>query len=164
MKKNIAVVGCGYWGKNLTRVFNSIGALKTVFDSAEEGRETARKVAPGIDVVDRLEQILQDPKIEAVAIASPAESHANVAAECLNAGKHGFVEKPLALSVEDGKQIISLASKSKKILMIGHILNYHPALIKLKELIDQGDLGNIQYISSNRMNFGKLRREENILW
>ncbi len=109
-------------------------------------------------------KIWEDKDIDAVVIATPASTHYLVAKQALLSGKHVFVEKPIALSIKEGEELVNLAQSQKKVLMVGHILNYHSAVIKLKKLIDQGDLGRIEYIYSNRLNIGKLRREENILW
>ncbi len=160
----VAVAGCGYWGRNLVRVFHSIGALRRICEPDSTGKKVARSIAPSIPVVERFDQLLRDPQVEAVIIATPAESHARLASEALRAGKHVFIEKPLALSVKEGEELLALSRRLKRTVMVGHILSYHPAVMKLKELIDSGELGKIQYINSNRLNFGKVRQEENILW
>jgi UDP-2-acetamido-3-amino-2,3-dideoxy-glucuronate N-acetyltransferase len=111
-----------------------------------------------------MEQILTDPEVTGVAIATPAETHSALVQQALLAGKDVLVEKPLCLSVEEGRRLVALASEKQRVLMVGHLLWYHPAVLRLKELIEQGELGRIQYIYSNRLNLGKIRREENILW
>ncbi len=107
---------------------------------------------------------MNDKTIKAVVLSTPAESHYYLAKQSLCAGKDVFPEKPLALTVENGMELVELAQKTKKILMVGHLLEYHPVVNKLKEYVEKGELGKIQYIYSNRLNLGKVRKEENILW
>lgn len=160
----VAVFGCGHWGKNLVRNFNSLGALAAVADLSPAGRATAAQVAPGIPVHDNLDAILADREIAGVVVATPAETHAEIVGRALTAGKDVLCEKPLALRYEDAKRVNDLAHANERILMVGHILEYHPAIKRLQELIVDGQLGKIRYIYSNRTNLGKVRREENILW
>jgi len=160
---SVTVIGCGYWGKNLTRNFYQLNALDMVCDLTEQGRRTAAEVAPGVRVVDTLEDVLASAT-PAVVIATPAETHYPVVAAALRAGKDVFVEKPLALTFEQGAELVQLAAEQKRILMVGHVLEYHPAIQRLHEIIHSGQLGRIHYIYSNRLSLGKIRREENILW
>jgi predicted dehydrogenase len=157
------VVGCGYWGKNLVRNFGRLDALAAVCDATESGRATASGIAPQVPVVGELEEVLQSD-VSGVVIATPAETHYEVASRALRAGKDVFVEKPLALTYEQGAALVRLAEESKAVLMVGHVLEYHPAIVRLRELIASGELGRVRYVSSNRLNLGKVRREENILW
>jgi predicted dehydrogenase len=159
----VAVLGCGYWGKNLVRNFHALGALAAVVDVSPQGRETAAQVAPGV-AIRELDAVLDDPAISGVVIGTPAETHAQLAERALTAGKDVLCEKPLALRYEDARRVHDLALARGRILMVGHILEYHPAVRKLQELITLGQLGRIRYIYSNRTNLGKVRREENILW
>jgi predicted dehydrogenase len=160
----VAVVGCGYWGRNLVRVFHSLGALRVVCESAADGIDVARKLAPDVRIEEHFAQVLADPQVEAVVIATPAETHARLAAEALVAGKHVLVEKPLALTYRDGAHLVQQADAAGLVLMVGHILEYHPAVIELVRRVRNDELGQLQYIYSNRLNLGKVRREENILW
>jgi predicted dehydrogenase len=160
----IAVVGCGYWGKNLVRNFDRLGALAMVCDSTVEGRRQAAEIAPHIVVAAGLDAALAGPEVRGVVIATPAETHYGLVMEALLAGKDVFVEKPLALSHEQCVTLVKLAEQRKRILMVGHVLEYHPAVVKLVALVRSGALGRIQYIYSNRLSLGKVRREENILW
>jgi len=160
----IAVVGCGYWGKNLVRNFHQLGALAGVCDITEPGRATATTIAPDVPVVSTTSQVFQRNGITGVVIATPAETHFAVTKEALEAGKDVFVEKPLALTVEQGAYLVRMAHARNRILMVGHVLEYHPAIVRLSELVQQGELGKVQYIYSNRLSLGKIRREENILW
>jgi UDP-2-acetamido-3-amino-2,3-dideoxy-glucuronate N-acetyltransferase len=164
MKKNIAVVGAGYWGKNLVRVFYELGALNTICDVDKELGSKYKLQFQNIKFIDSFKNLLNDSSLEAVAIATPADYHYQMVKEALLSKKHVFVEKPLALKVEQGEELVSLAKKQGLVLMVGHILRYHPAIKKLKELVSTGELGKIQYIYSNRLNIGKIRSEENILW
>jgi UDP-2-acetamido-3-amino-2,3-dideoxy-glucuronate N-acetyltransferase len=160
---NIAVIGCGYWGKNIVRNFYEMGALRRVCDTCvqtvKEVRERYQVPASAV-----LDDILNDPLVEGVAIAAPAVTHYDLVTRCLLAGKHVFAEKPLALHLEEGRRLVALAHSQNRRLMVGHILQYHPAILRLKALIDQGELGRIKYIYSSRLNLGKLRTEEDILW
>ncbi len=164
MSAKIAVLGCGYWGKNLVRNFHSLGALAAVADPSAQGRATATQIAPNIPIHDSLDAVLADKSISGVVIATPAETHADLCTRAIEAGKDVLCEKPLALRYEDARRVTDLARARERILMVGHILEYHPAIRKLQELIADGQLGKIRYIYSNRTNLGKVRREENILW
>ncbi len=160
----VAVVGSGYWGKNLVRNFSQLGALAAVVDSDPERRAAMREAYPGTAVLDSLAAVLDDPEIAAVAISTPAETHAALVAAALRKGKHVFVEKPLCLDMEEGVELVRRAEEDGLTLMVGHLLQYHPAVRRLKALVDDGQLGRLQYIHSNRLNLGKFRSEENILW
>ncbi|MGH7230763.1 MAG: Gfo/Idh/MocA family oxidoreductase [Nitrospiraceae bacterium] len=160
----VAVVGSGYWGKNLVRNFAGLGALGAVCDSHEDTLAAFRTQYPTCRCLSAYSDVLRDESLGAVAIATPAETHATLVREALLANKDVFVEKPLCLSIEEGEALVKLAKERRRILMVGHLLWYHSAILKLKEFIDNGELGRIQYIYSNRLNLGKIRREENILW
>jgi UDP-2-acetamido-3-amino-2,3-dideoxy-glucuronate N-acetyltransferase len=162
-KPQIAVLGSGYWGKNLVRNFHALGTLRCVCDVREEARRQASQQY-GVRTSQDPGSILQDSTIDAVAIAAPAVEHFALAKRALLAGKDVFVEKPLSLHVDEGRELVDLARAHNRILMVGHILEYHPAIQALKMLIQGGQLGKIQYIYSSRLNLGKLRTEENILW
>src|SRR5712671_3432542 len=162
MPMPVAVIGCGYWGRNLVRNFAELGALAAICDpdQATASQLSARYGAP----VTVLEPMLRDPAIAGVAIAAPAAQHAALATAALEAGKHVFVEKPLALTVPEAEGLCTLAAQRGRVLMVGHLLQYHPAFIALRELVRDGALGRLQYLYSNRLNLGKVRREEDILW
>ena len=163
MNTKVAVVGSGYWGKNLVRVFYELGVLHLVCDVRQE---VLSEIEAGyaVPTTGRLDRILDDPEIDAVVISAPAAEHFKLAHRCLRADKDVFVEKPLALRAREGAELVELANQRGRILMVGHILQYHPAILELKHRICSGDLGNIQYLYSSRLNLGKLRNEENILW
>src|SRR5690349_7879277 len=160
----IACIGAGYWGKNLVRNFTALGALAWVCEPDPLQRAQLAAAYPTARFTDAVDHILADSEVAGVAIATPAETHSELARRALLAGKDVLVEKPLSLSVEEGQQLVALACERQRVLMVGHLLWYHPAVLKLKELVEEGELGRIQYIYSNRLNLGKIRREENILW
>ncbi len=160
----IGLVGCGYWGRNIARNLHQMGLLGAVCDPSAKVLESVPKLYPGALATKSLADLLKSKEIDAIAIAAPAAQHAAIAKAALTAGKDVFVEKPLALDVKEAKALLDLARKKKRILMVGHILQYHPAIRQLKNLVDAGDLGDIQYVYSNRLNLGKIRHEENILW
>ncbi len=160
----VGLVGLGYWGQNILRNLHQIGILHTACDEDPRTLEERRAKFPGINYTISFEEVLKSEGVKAVAIATPAATHFHFVKQALMSAKDVFVEKPLALTVKEGQELIRLAEERGRILMVGHILQYHPAVIKLKEVISGGDLGKIQYIYSNRLNIGKLRTEENILW
>ena len=157
------MVGCGYWGKNLVRSFFALGALTEVCEVDERGRETAASLCPGIRITSSFDEVLEG-RSTALAIATPAQTHHRLARKALQAGKDVFVEKPLALTVAEGSELVQLAKRDSRILMVGHVLEYHPAVRALLNLMETGELGRLQYIYSNRLSLGKIRQEENILW
>jgi len=162
----VGVVGLGYWGPNLARNFDGLPGceLTWVCDASQEARE---RVAPSLRdarVTAELDELLADPRLDAVALATPVPTHAELAARVLEAGKHCFVEKPLAERVADAERAVEAARAAQRVLMVGHLLEYHPGVLRLKEIADSGELGEIRYIYSNRLNLGVLREEENALW
>jgi UDP-2-acetamido-3-amino-2,3-dideoxy-glucuronate N-acetyltransferase len=159
----VGVVGCGYWGKNLVRNFHELGALATVCDT-DTGRLEEMRQKYSVPVTNQLEDLLAMPEVRALAIAAPAGQHYSIAKKAILAGKDVFVEKPLALRIQDGEELVDLAKRHSRILMVGHLLHYHPAITELKRLVKSGELGRVEYISSSRLNLGKLRTEEDILW
>lgn len=158
----VAVAGCGDWGKNLVRVFAELGALAMVCD-ADKTKATEQAQRFSVPMAN-WPAILTDPAVVAVAIAAPAVQHYRLAREALLANKHVFVEKPLALDAAEAEILCELAEAADRRLMVGHLLQYHPAFMGLKNLVTEGQLGHLQYVSSTRLNLGKFRREENILW
>ena len=160
--RTVAVVGCGYWGKNLIRNFGELGALHAVADT---DRSRAEAFADNLDVQAMdWSETLAASEVEAVVLATPAASHAAMAQEGLRAGKHVFVEKPLALKIDDALETIAVAHSVGRTLMVGHLLHYHPVFLKLRQMISAGELGRLQYLYSNRLNLGKIRREEDVFW
>jgi predicted dehydrogenase len=159
----VAVIGCGYWGKNLVRNFAQLNALRAVCDASEATLLSFQKQYGVIGVKD-FQNVLNMPEIQAVVLATPAPTHASLTMAALAAGKDVFVEKPLALTLDDALAIKVAAKKHDRLVMVGHLLEYHPALITLRHLVSQGKLGKLQYIYSNRLSTGKVRTEENVLW
>jgi predicted dehydrogenase len=163
---SIGVVGLGYWGPNLARNFDALAEseLAWICDGFPAQLERMASRFPGVRTTSDIEELLADPALDAVAIATPVPTHAPLARRSLEAGKHVFVEKPLAQSVADAEQVVASAREHDRTLMVGHLLEYHPGLERLKELVDSGELGTVHYIYGNRLNLGKLRADENALW
>lgn len=158
----IAQVGCGYWGKNLVRNFAQIGALVAICDEAPA---VAARISAEFSVpAATWPEILDDPRINAVSLATPAEVHADMAIAALAAGKHVMVEKPLALNSCDAMRVVNAARVADKVVMVGHLLQYHPVFCHLRALVAEGFVGKLRYCYSNRMSLGKFRAEENVLW
>ena len=163
MSKNaVAVIGCGYWGRNLVRNFAELGALAAVSDT---NLDSARSEGSKYGVPARsLSEVLADPSIAGVVIAAPAALHSSIGIRALEAGKSVFIEKPLALNMADGEQLKATAERTGQSLMVGHLLRYHPAFQRLLEIVQSGNIGAVQYITSDRLSMGKVRTEEDVLW
>ena len=146
--RNIAVVGSGYWGKNLVRNFAELGALHTVCDTDPAVTGKFKQQYPYLKVCSDYRAVLQDDEVKGVVIAAPAVLHHPMARAALEAGKDAFVEKPLALKIEQGRDLVELADKNSRILMVGHLLEYHPVVLRLKQMVDGGELGKIEYLLS----------------
>lgn len=160
----IGLIGAGYWGKNLLRNFNALKALAGVFDISAECRAQYGALYPSARVFENCEALLADDTIPSVAIATPAASHGDLVEKALQAGKHVFVEKPLCLDVAEAEKLKNTADEKGLVLMVGHLLLYHPAFRALVETTSKGRLGKLRYIYSNRLSLGKIRRDENALW
>ncbi|MEK6951609.1 MAG: Gfo/Idh/MocA family oxidoreductase [Nanoarchaeota archaeon] len=164
MIKNLAIIGAGLWGKNLTRNFFELNVLKCVCDLNKEELGSIKEAYPDIEITSSFDNILTDKRIRSIVIATPSETHYSLTKSALEAGKDVFVEKPLALSFVEAKELVDLAEQNKRILMVDHLLRYHPGIIRLKSLIGSDKLGDIKYIYSNRLNIGRLRNKEDVLW
>lgn len=162
----VAVVGLGYWGPNLARNFDSIDACELAWccDADEGAREHWRGLFPATRFTAEVTEVLADEHLDAVVVATPVPTHAAVAEQVLAAGKHCFVEKPLAQNTAAAARLVDLADDADLRLMAGHLLEYHPGFVQLKELVASGELGQIRYLYSQRLNLGKLRNDENALW
>jgi predicted dehydrogenase len=162
----VGVVGLGYWGPNLARNFDRLSGaeLRWICDASDEARVRWKPHFPDALETASIEDLLNDADLDAVAVATDVPSHPELAVRTLEAGKHCFVEKPMAQSVAEAERVLVAAEASGRTLMAGHLLEYHPGVEKLKEIADSGDLGDIHYIYSNRLNLGKLRADENALW
>jgi predicted dehydrogenase len=162
----VGVVGLGYWGPNLARNFNALAdaELRWLCDARPEVRERFGATFPQARTTAELDDLLSDPDLDAVVLATPVPTHGALSVRVLEAGKHCFVEKPLAQSVADAEAAVDAARRTGRILMVGHLLQYHPGVARLKALVDDGELGDVRYIYGNRLNLGKLRPDENALW
>jgi predicted dehydrogenase len=162
----IGVVGLGYWGPNLARNFDRLpeAELTWLCDESPAALERYGRAFPSARVTGSFDELLADPSLDAIVLATPVATHAELARLVLEAGKHCFVEKPLAQSVEEAERVVDAARAAGRTLMVGHLLEYHPGVERLSGLIDSGELGEVRYIYSNRLNLGQLRRDENALW
>lgn len=160
----VAVVGCGNWGKNLVRNFALLGALAAVCDADRVKLELVSREHRGVRVTDDFESIMNDPSVQAVVIATPSDTHFSLAKQALGSGKHVYVEKPLARDVKHAEELGAIAERKNLVLMVGHLLLYHPAVNCLKDLIASGELGELLFIKSDRMNFNVGRRDWSVLW
>ena len=163
-RPQVAVVGAGYWGINHVRNFYELGALSVVCDTSSDSLLRIKEKTPAVRIETDFERILGDGSIQGVVIATPAETHYRMARAAIEAGKDVLVEKPLTLDLSEAERLTLLAEERNAVLMVGHLLEYHPAVLRLRELIGSGSLGELRYIYANRLNLGKVRREENILW
>jgi UDP-2-acetamido-3-amino-2,3-dideoxy-glucuronate N-acetyltransferase len=164
LSKNIGVIGTGYWGNHLVRNLRNLGALSAAYDKDPGRRDELRRRYSDVVIHESWAAVLKDSDVRALVISTPAGTHFPLAKEALLAGKDVMVEKPLALRRREGEELVALAAEHRRILMVGHVLRYHPAVAKMKEMIRNGEIGAIRYIYSNRLNLGKFRTEENILW
>jgi len=162
--RDLALIGAGHWGKNLARSFDALGALAVICDSSESVLSSYRDAYPGVRRTSSSAEVFTDPAITKVAIATPAALHHALAKSALLAGKHTYVEKPLCLVMSEAQELVTLAKEVDRLLMVGHLLQYHACVIRLKELISDGTLGRILTITSNRLNLGQFRQEESALW
>jgi predicted dehydrogenase len=162
----VGVVGLGYWGPNLARNFASLDGCRLAWccDSSPQSRERWGRAFPSARFTGELDDLLDDPELDAVVVATDVPSHARLATAVLSRGKHCFVEKPLARSSAEAAEVVAAAEAAGRIMMVGHLLEYHPGVAKLKEILDSGELGDVFYVYSNRLNLGKIREDENALW
>jgi predicted dehydrogenase len=160
----VAVAGLGYWGPNLARNFAALAELAWLCDASPEALKRVGAQHPGARRTHDIADVLADDTLDAVVLATPVPTHAGLAAQVLEAGKHCFVEKPLATTVDDAERAVAAAERANRLLMVGHLLEYHPGVAKLKAIADSGELGDIHYVYSHRLNLGKLRTDENALW
>lgn len=158
----VAVLGCGHWGRNLVRTFHALGSLEAISD-ADPARAAQFSKEYGVPALSP-DAVFGSPDVDGVVIAAPAHLHADLTLRALTAGKHVYVEKPLALTVADGEAMIGAADAAGRVLMVGHLLQYHPAFLTLREMVRKGALGAVRYVYSNRLSIGILRAEENVFW
>jgi predicted dehydrogenase len=162
----VAVAGLGYWGPNIARNLAALPGVELGWccDESAASRERHAAAFPRTRFTGDIDEVLADDTVDAVALATPVPTHAPLALRVLAAGKHCFVEKPMAQSAADAEAVLAAARDARRTLMVGHLLEYHPGVVKLKQLIDDGELGRVLYIYGNRLNLGKLRADENALW
>ena len=162
----VAALGLGYWGPNLARAWNGLAEteLRWLCDLDQAKLDRFRATAPEAQTTTSLDEVLADDEVEAVAVATSAPTHAKLALAAIEAGKHVFVEKPLALTSADARAMAAAADRAGTLLVVGHLLVHHPAVAMLKELVDTGELGRPHYIYTNRQNLGQVRSDENALW
>ncbi len=160
----VALIGCGNWGKNLVRNFHHLGALSTVCDNDQKRLDFVAREFRGVKTTSDYDSVLRDPEVSAIVIATPSDTHFNLARQALLAGKHVYVEKPLARDVKHAEELDALATERNLVLMVGHLLLYHPAVNCLKDLIASGELGDLLFVRSDRMNFNMSRRDWSVLW
>ncbi|MEM9659013.1 MAG: Gfo/Idh/MocA family oxidoreductase, partial [Planctomycetota bacterium] len=162
--RDLALVGAGYWGKNLARNFHALGALRVLCEADPQTLATYNDQYPGVARTPSYDEVLRDPEVRKVAIATPAATHFELAKRAIDVGKDVFVEKPLCLCPDEAQRLLDAAEAQGRILMVGHLLQYHAYVEKLSEMARGGEFGQLHYITSNRLNLGKIRQEENSLW
>ena len=165
-KINIGVVGCGYWGPNLIRNFNNLGGcrLKTVCDLSEARLRHMKELYPAVQTTSRLEDLIEDPELDAIVVATSVRFHHPMARQVLLAGKHVFIEKPMASSAAQCEELNEIAARKGLVVMIGHTFLYSSPVRKIKEIVDRGDIGDLCYISSRRLNLGLFQKDINVMW
>jgi UDP-2-acetamido-3-amino-2,3-dideoxy-glucuronate N-acetyltransferase len=164
LQRGIAVVGSGCWGTNLIRIFAELGALHTICTRRKTNLHSFYERYKGVTMAESIDEVVPCTHIFAVCIATPSHTHFEIAKKALQAGKDVLVEKPMCLSEKDAEELVNLSERHERILMVGHQLMYHPAVVRLQKMIAQDELGRLIYISSSRLNFGTFRHEENVLW
>jgi predicted dehydrogenase len=160
----VGVVGLGYWGPNLVRNFDDLAELTWLCDASTDALDRFTGRYPRARTTTDFDELLADPQLDAVVVATPAVTHYELARRALHAGKHVLVEKPPAMNAAEAEELVASAEEAGLVLMPGHLLLYHPAVRKLKALVDAGELGEVFCVYSNRQNLGKIRTDENALW
>ena len=163
-KKNICVVGAGYWGKNHIRTLHELGSLGGIVEQKKDLLDQITEQYPDAKTYRNIDEALGYEEFAGFTVATPAETHHDIAVQIIKSGKHVLVEKPLCLNIKDAENMVNLAKQYKVNLMVGHVLLFHPAIQMIKSLIDEGEIGKLQYIYSNRLNLGQVRTEENVFW
>lgn len=163
-QQRIAVIGYGMWGKNIVRNFYNLNVLDTVCDLDPETREKIRTLYPGINVISDLQEIINNPEITSVAVVTPSHTHYGIVKKMLEAGKNVYVEKPISTVAKEAKDLMELANEKGLVLMVGHLLLYHPAVNRLKMLVDSGELGDVVYAQSDRLNVNYFKNDRSVMW
>ncbi len=161
---NVAVIGCGIWGKNVVRNFYNLNALHTVCDLDEENRKNLKELYPDVNFTGNSDEVLSNPEIDAVAVVTPSHTHYKIVKKAIESGKHVYVEKPISTVSEEAKNLTELAIKNNMVLMVGHLLMYHPVVNRLKMLIEEGALGEIRYVQSDRLNINYFKNDRSVMW
>ena len=161
---NVAVIGCGLWGKNVVRNFYNLNALNTVCDLDEENRKNLKEQYPDVNIIADFKEVLNNPDIDAVAVVTPSHTHYKIVKQAIEAGKHVYVEKPISTVAAEAMSLAKIAEENNKILMVGHLLMYHPAVNRLKMLIAEGVLGEIRYVQSDRLNINYFKNDRSVMW
>ncbi len=164
MSKNIAIIGAGHWGKNLIRCFNDLNALKGICDIDKLRSKSFLCEYPKLKIYEDINEIIKDKDIDGVVIAVPVENHFNIAKIALESNKDIFVEKPVTTTYDEAEILCKLAKSKNRVFLVGHILEYHPAVVKLREVINAGDIGEVKEVYSSRLNTGRIRQSENVWW
>jgi UDP-2-acetamido-3-amino-2,3-dideoxy-glucuronate N-acetyltransferase len=162
--EKIAVIGCGNWGKNLVRNFYNLGFLAAICDLDKDSLVKLQKQYPGVQVTTDFQELIQNPELDALVISTPSHTHYKLAKAALMAGKHVYVEKPIATSTIETQELFTLSEQTGKVLMVGHLLLYHPVVNRLKQLIAEGYLGEVRYLQSDRLNFNPHRGDRSVFW
>src|SRR6266699_5543721 len=162
----VGVVGCGYWGPNLIRNFRQAAdcQLAVLCDTNEQRLRHMRRLYPEVATTSRFEGLLEEPTIDAIIIATPVRLHHEMGKACLNAGKHTFIEKPMTRTVAEGEELVALAQQKGLVLMVGHTFLFSPAVRRMKEIVEAGDIGEVRYISARRLNLGLFQKDINVAW
>lgn len=163
-KQRIAVIGYGMWGKNIVRNFYNLNVLDTVCDLDPETREKIKSLYPGINVISDLQEIINNPEITSVAVVTPSHTHYKIVKTMLEAGKNVYVEKPISTVAKEAKDLMELANQKGLVLMVGHLLLYHPAVNRLKMLVESGELGEVVYAQSDRLNVNYFKNDRSVMW
>ena len=161
---NVAVIGCGIWGKNVVRNFYNLNALHTVCDLDEENRKNLKELYPDVNFTGNSDEVLSNPEIDAVAVVTPSHTHYKIVKKAIECGKHDYVEKPISTVSEEARDLTELAVKNNMVLMVGHLLMYHPVVNRLKMLIEEGALGDIRYVQSDRLNINYFKNDRSVMW
>ena len=162
--RNVAVIGCGIWGKNVVRNFYNLNALHTVCDLDEENRKNLKEQYPDVNIISDSNEIFNNPEIEAVAVVTPSHTHYKIVKKAIESGKHVYVEKPISTVSEEARDLTELAEKNNMVLMVGHLLMYHPVVNRLRMLIEEGALGEIRYVQSDRLNINYFKNDRSVMW
>ena len=163
-KQKVAVIGCGLWGRNIVRNFYNLEVLDTVCDLDTENLQKIKEQYPDVHTTSDFDEILNNDEITAVAVVTPSHTHFKLVKQVLETGRHVYVEKPISTSAKEAEELKKLADEKGLVLMVGHLLLYHPAVNRLKMLVDEGDLGEVVYAQSDRLNVNYFKNDRSVMW